>query len=118
MKWPWNRDKTADGTDSKDVDVLLAEANAASPTGPFRLVVEDVFTISGRGSVATGTIETGTVKVGQEVRISRAGTVLTTTSVRGVEMFRKVLDSASAGDTVGLLLAKQENLMRGDVIDD
>ena len=116
MKWPWSR-KPADGTDSKDVDVLLAEANAASPTGPFRMTVEDVFTITGRGTVATGRVETGVVKVGQEVRISRAGTTLATTTVTGVEMFRKVLESATVGDNVGLLLKGDTNVMRGDVIE-
>ena len=119
MKWPWQRDRTPDGTASKDVDVLLAEANAASPTGPFRMVVQDVFTITNRGTVATGRIETGSVRVGQEVRIVRAGTVLSTTSVTGVEMFRKVLDTASVGDNVGLLLrgVSGDNVMRDDVLE-
>jgi len=119
VKWPWQRDRTPDGTDSKDVDVLLAEANAASPTGPFRMVVQDVFSITNRGTVATGRIETGSVRVGQEVRIVRAGTVLSTTSVTGVEMFRKVLDTASAGDNVGLLLrgVSGDNVMRDDVLE-
>lgn len=118
MKWPWQKDKTSDGTASKDVDVLLAEANVASPTGPFKMVVQDVFTITGRGSVATGEIELGTIKVGQQVTITRAGTVLTSTTVRGVEMFRKVLESASAGDHVGLLLGDHENVMKDDVLSD
>lgn len=119
MKWPWQRERTPDGTESKDLDVLLAEANAASPTGPFRMVVEDVFTITNRGTVATGRIDTGSVRVGQQVRILRAGTVLSSTTVTGVEMFRKVLDSASAGDYVGLLLdgVTGENVMRDDVLE-
>jgi elongation factor Tu len=119
VKWPWQRDRTPDGTDSKDVDVLLAESHAASPTGPFRLVVEDVFTIKNRGTVATGRIESGSVRVGQEVRILRAGTVLATTTVTGVEMFRKVLDTATAGDNVGLLLdgPSGDNVMRADVLE-
>jgi elongation factor Tu len=119
MKWPWQHERTADGTASKDVDVLLAEANAASPTGPFRMVVEDVFTIKDRGTVATGTIGTGTVKVGQQVRIVRAGTPLRTTTVTGVEKFREKLDSAAAGENVGLLLDKVtgDNVMRDDVLE-
>ncbi|GAB3257218.1 EF-Tu/IF-2/RF-3 family GTPase [Nocardioides dilutus] len=119
MKWPWQRERTPDGTKSKDVDVLLAEADAASPTGPFEMVVEDVFTIKNRGTVATGRVGSGSVTVGQQVRIRRAGTVLSTTTVTGVEMFRKVLDSASAGDNVGLLLAggAGDNVMRGDVLE-
>lgn len=130
MKWPWQREKTTD----QDVDVLLAQANAASPTGaatvpapavaaapggPFRMVVEDVFSITGRGTVATGKVELGTVTVGQQVRIVRAGTVLMTSEIKGVEMFRKVLDSASAGDNVGLLLGgvDKANVMREDVLE-
>lgn len=118
MKWPWQRDRTPDGTDSKDVEVLLAEANAASPTGPFRMVVEDVFTITGRGTVATGRIEAGAVKVGQQVRILRAGTELGSTTVSAVEMFREKRETASAGENVGLLLAGPagDNVMRQDVL--
>ena len=119
MKWPWQRDRTPDGTDSKDVDVLLAEADAASPTGPFRMVVEDVFTIKGRGTVATGRIETGRVAVGQQVRILRAGTVLGSTTVSAVEMFRERRETASAGENVGLLLdgVSGDNVMRDDVLE-
>jgi translation elongation factor EF-Tu-like GTPase len=89
MKWPWQRERTPDGTASEDVDALLAEANAASPTGPFAMVVEDVFTIKSRGTVATGKVGSGSVMVGQQVRIRRAGTVLSTTTVTGIEMFRR-----------------------------
>ena len=83
------------------------------------MVVDDVFTIRDRGTVVTGTIGTGSVRVGQSVRIVRAGTVLSTTSVAGVEQFRKVLDSASAGEMVGLLLdgVTGENVMRTDVLE-
>jgi elongation factor Tu len=103
MKWPWKRDPATD----KDVEVLLAEANGAStppPTGPLRMAVADVFVITGRGTVATGLIETGSVTVGQQVRVVRAGTELGTTTVTGVEMFRKKVETASAGDNVGLLI--------------
>jgi translation elongation factor EF-Tu-like GTPase len=117
VKWPWQRSSTAD----KDVDVLRAEAAAATPVpyGTFRMVVEDVFTIQNRGTVATGKVGSGSVRVGQEVRILRAGTVLSTTTVTGVEMFRKVLDSATVGDNVGLLLAgvTGDNVRRDDVLE-
>jgi elongation factor Tu len=118
MKWPWQRG-TPDGTDDKDVDVLLAEANAASPTGPFRMTVEDVFTIKGRGTVATGRIETGAVRVGQQVRILRAGTELASTTVTAVELFREQRETASAGENVGLLLTGPtgDNVMRQDVLE-
>jgi translation elongation factor EF-Tu-like GTPase len=113
VKWPWKRERTSD----KDVGVLLAEADAASPTGPFRMVVEDVFTITGRGIVATGHVEAGAVRVGQVVRILRADTEIGATAVTAVEMFRKKVDVATVGDNVGLLLQGEPNVVRGDVIE-
>jgi elongation factor Tu len=84
---------------------------------PFLMPVEDVFTISGRGTVATGRIERGKVKVGEEVEI--VGIKDTTkTTITGVEMFRKLLDEGQAGDNVGLLLrgVKREDVERGQVL--
>ena len=87
------------------------------PAKPFLLPVEDVFSISGRGTVATGRIERGVVKVGEEVEIvgirDTAKTIVT-----GVEMFRKLLDQGQAGDNVGLLLrgTKKEDIERGQVL--
>ena len=69
---------------------------------PFLMPVEGVFSISGRGTVATGRIETGQVKVGEEVAIIGFGSNAKTT-VTGVEMFRKILNEGQAGDNVGLL---------------
>lgn len=79
--------------------------------------VEDVFTISGRGTVATGQIERGIVKVGETIEICGLRDTQTTT-VTGVEMFRKSLDQGQAGDNVGILLrgVKREDLERGQVI--
>ena len=78
---------------------------------PFLMPVEDVFSISGRGTVATGRVERGQVKVGEEVEI--VGIKATTkTVVTGVEMFRKLLDEGQAGDNVGLSAARDE--ARGD----
>ena len=84
---------------------------------PFLLPVEDVFTISGRGTVATGRIERGEIKVGESVEIVGIKDT-TTTTITGVEMFRKLLDSGMAGDNVGLLLRglKREEVERGQVI--
>jgi len=83
----------------------------------FLMSVEDVFTISGRGTVATGQIERGIVKVGEEIEISGIRETQTTT-VTGVEMFRKSLDQGQAGDNVGILLrgTKREDIERGQVI--
>ena len=83
----------------------------------FLMSVEDVFTISGRGTVATGQIERGIVKVGEEIEITGIRDTQTTT-VTGVEMFRKSLDQGQAGDNVGILLrgVKREDIERGQVI--
>ncbi|MBT8114763.1 MAG: elongation factor Tu [Arenicella sp.] len=85
--------------------------------GAFIMPVEDVFSISGRGTVATGRIERGIVKVGEEIEI--VGVKDTTkTTVTGVEMFRKLLDEGRAGDNVGILLrgTKREDIERGQVL--
>jgi elongation factor Tu len=84
---------------------------------PFLMPVEDVFSISGRGTVVTGRIEQGIVKPGEEVEIIGLSDTQKTT-VTGVEMFRKLLDSGEAGDNVGLLLrgTKKEEVERGQVL--
>jgi elongation factor Tu len=84
---------------------------------PFLMPVEDVFSISGRGSVATGRVERGIIKVGDEVEIVGIKDTEKTT-VTGVEMFRKLLDQGQAGDNVGLLLrgVKRDDIERGQVI--
>ena len=83
----------------------------------FLMSVEDVFTISGRGTVATGQVERGVVKVGEEIEITGIRETQKTT-VTGVEMFRKELDQGQAGDNLGILLrgVKREDIERGQVI--
>jgi elongation factor Tu len=85
---------------------------------PFLMPVEDVFTITGRGTVATGRVEQGTVKVGEQVEIVGIRPQIATTVVTGVEMFRKILDTGQAGDNVGVLLrgTKREDIERGQVL--
>ena len=84
---------------------------------PFLMPVEDVFSISGRGTVATGRVERGVVKVGEEVEIVGIRDT-TKTTVTGVEMFRKLLDQGEAGDNVGVLLrgTKRDEIERGQVL--
>jgi len=84
---------------------------------PFLMPVEDVFTISGRGTVVTGRVERGIVKVGEEVEIVGYKDTVKTT-VTGIEMFRKLLDEGRAGDNVGALLrgTKREDIERGQVL--
>ena len=85
---------------------------------PFLMPVEDVFSITGRGTVATGRIETGKIKTGEEVQIIGLGAEAKKSGVTGVEMFRKILDDGQAGDNVGLLLRgiDKDEIKRGMVI--
>jgi elongation factor Tu len=84
---------------------------------PFLMPIEDVFSISGRGTVVTGRVERGIVKVGEEIEIVGLKATVKTT-VTGVEMFRKLLDSGEAGDNIGALLrgTKREDVERGQVL--
>jgi len=85
---------------------------------PFLMPVEDVFTITGRGTVATGRIETGIANTGDAVEIIGMGAEKLTSTITGVEMFRKILDRGEAGDNVGLLLRgiDKADIKRGMVI--
>ncbi len=84
---------------------------------PFLMPIEDIFSISGRGTVATGRIETGIIKVGEEIEIVGFKETMKTTAT-GVEMFRKLLDEGRAGENVGILLrgTKREEIERGQVL--
>ncbi len=85
---------------------------------PFLMPVEDVFTITGRGTVATGRVERGVVKIGDEVEIVGLSDENKRTTVTGVEMFRKILDQAQAGDNIGALLRgiQRDDIERGQVL--
>jgi len=106
------------------IDELLDALDSYIPTPtrerdkPLLMSVEDVFSIKGRGTVATGRIERGIVKVGDEVEIVGLNTTNKKTVVTGVEMFQKTLDSGEAGDNVGVLLrgVEKDDIERGQVI--
>jgi elongation factor Tu len=85
---------------------------------PFLMPIEDVFTITGRGTVVTGRIEQGKIEVGQEIEIVGIHEKVEKTTVTGLEMFQKVLDFAQAGDNAGALLrgVKREEVERGQVL--
>ena len=109
---------------SSDLIMKLADAlDSYIPTperaidGAFLMPIEDVFSISGRGTVVTGRIERGIVKVGDEIEIIGIKATAKTTCT-GVEMFRKLLDQGQAGDNVGVLLrgTKREEVERGQVL--
>ena len=112
-----------DATGEAQVDELMAAVDSYIPTPqreidkPFLMPVEDIFSISGRGTVATGRIERGMVKVGETVEIIGIRDTRNTV-VTGVEMFKKLLDEGVAGDNVGLLLrgVERKDIERGQVI--
>ncbi|MFL5916563.1 MAG: elongation factor Tu [Gaiellaceae bacterium] len=99
------------------VDTYIPEPTRALDK-PFLMPIEDVFTITGRGTVVTGRVEQGQVKIGEEVEIVGIHPEVAKTVVTGVEMFNKTLDSAQAGDNAGALLrgTKREEVERGQVL--
>ena len=105
------------------IDELMASVDEWIPMPerpvdqPFLMPIEDVFSISGRGTVGTGRVERGIIKVGEEVEVVGIRETRTTT-ITGVEMFRKLLDEGQAGDNVGLLFrgVEKEELLRGMVV--
>jgi len=108
----------------KSIEELLDAMDNYIPTPerdvdkPFLMAIEDVFTISGRGTVVTGRVERGRLKVGDEVEIVGLSDEIKKTVVTGIEMFRKTLDEAIAGDNVGVLLRGigKDEVERGQVL--
>jgi elongation factor Tu len=113
-----------DATWVKSVEDLMDAVDESIPDPvretekPFLMPVEDVFTITGRGTVVTGRVERGIIKVNEDVEIVGIRPTTTKTTVTGVEMFRKLLDEGQAGDNVGLLIrgVKREDVERGQVV--
>jgi len=105
------------------IEKLMKTVDSYIPTPPrpldkpFLMPIEDVYSISGRGTVVTGRIEQGIVKVGEDIAIVGGGKGIPKVNVTGLEMFRKSMDSAQAGDNVGALLRgiKREDVSRGGV---
>ncbi|MHC4778403.1 MAG: elongation factor Tu, partial [Planctomycetota bacterium] len=121
----WGAGKTKE--DSEDIAAifdLFAALDSYIPEPvratdkPFLLPVEDVFSIEGRGTVATGRVERGIVKVGEPIEIIGFSEEIETTTVTGVEMFNKTLDEGQAGDNIGVLLrgVKKDQIRRGHVL--
>jgi elongation factor Tu len=115
---------TEENPGTKSIDELMTALDTYIPTPqreedkPFLMSVEDVFSIKGRGTVATGRVERGKAKVGDEVEIIGLKKQNTKTVITGIEMFNKTLDSAIAGDNVGALLrgVEKDGIERGQVI--
>ncbi len=110
--------------DCKNIMELMDAVDSYIPTPkrdiekPFLMAVEDVFTITGRGTVATGRVERGKIKVGEEIEIVGIKPEIKKTVATGLEMFRKLLDEAEAGDNIGVLLRgiEKDEVERGQVI--
>jgi translation elongation factor EF-Tu-like GTPase len=120
----WFRHKD-DDDESMDPQVLLARADAATPAvsiakapAAFRMTVSDVFSIQGRGTVVTGTIEAGSIDTGDTVRLTRTNGSTRDVTIDGIEAFRKMLNTASAGAIVGLLVKRlgRDDIAGGDVL--
>lgn len=97
----------------------MVESVDMNTEGDFLLTVQDVFTITGRGTVVTGQVERGFIKVGNSVKIKNSATgEIKTSVITGIEMFRKLLDTANAGDHVGILLRglKRDEISKGDIL--
>ena len=111
---PWG-DKIMELMDT--IDSYIPDPQRATDK-PFVMPVEDVFTITGRGTVATGRVEAGTLHLNEEVEIVGIKPEIQKTTVTGIEMFRKLLDEAQAGDNIGALLRgiKREDIVRGQVL--
>ena len=114
-------DHSRENADAKAIWELMDAVDAYIPEPvretekPFMMPVEDVFSITGRGTVSTGRVERGVVNVGDEVEIVGMMDEVKKTTVTGVEMFRKLLDSGQAGDNIGALLrgVEREDILRG-----
>ena len=117
-------DSSRESADAKCIWELMDQVDAYIPIPeratdkPFLMPVEDVFSITGRGTVGTGRIERGVVKVGEEVELVGMAEETRKVTVTGVEMFRKLLDEGRAGDNVGILIRgiEREELQRGQVL--
>ncbi len=117
-------DNSRDNADAKPIWDLMDAVDANIPIPerdvdkPFLMPVEDVFSITGRGTVGTGRVERGKIKVGDEVEIVGISEETTKTTITGIEMFRKLLDEGQAGDNMGALVRgiEKEDLKRGQVI--
>lgn len=109
----YHRDRSADGADWYDGGA------AYSDSGVFRLTVQDVFTITGRGTVVTGKVDSGSISVNDIVTLRRQDGSAREVAVAGIEMFRKLLDTAQQGDNVGLLLRglARSEVGRGDLLE-
>ncbi len=110
-------------TDAQPANNTAAAAEQMQPAGPvagtFRITVQDVFNITGRGTVITGCVELGQVSVGDVVQLRRVDGTCKSVTIGGIEVFRKMLDTATVGMNVGILIRdiEKSEIGRGDVLE-
>jgi elongation factor Tu len=102
-----------------EYDTTVTDYRAAGAARPFRFEIEDVFVITGRGTVATGTVRRGILSVGDAVDVVRADGTRVGATVTGIEAFRKKVTSAGPGEMIGVLLdaVNRDDLQRGDALE-
>lgn len=103
-------------TETGERAVVPASARLSVPSSSAEFSVEDVFTITGRGTVATGNVRSGVLRVDDDILVLRGGAVQARTRITGIEMFRKHVTEATAGELAGLVLRDKVDIARGDVI--
>lgn len=110
----YHRDRRQDGGEEG-----YAAGSVYGDCEAFRMTVQDVFTITGRGTVVTGLVASGSITVGASVTLRRADGSTGEVTVSGIEMFRKIVDTAVRGDNVGLLLrgVERNEIGRGDILE-
>lgn len=116
MGWLFGRKKEPETADEMLRRYNDEQSARLAGAGSGELIVEDVFSITGRGRIATGTVTSGTLRVGDRVVILREGADHATSEIQGIEMFRKRATEASVGSMVGVLLRDRPEVARGDVI--
>ena len=107
---------TSGETATDSTTAMPASSSLSVPTGSTEFLVEDVFTITGRGTVATGTVRSGVLRVDDDIVVLRGGALQARTRITGIEAFRKQMDEAHVGELVGLVLRDKTAIAHGDVI--
>ncbi len=116
MGWLFGRKKEPESAEEMLRRYNDEQAARLSAVGAGELTVDDVFSITGRGTIATGKVTFGVLRVGDRINIVRDGATVSSTEIAGIEMFRKRATEASPGATVGILLRHRVDVASGDVI--
>lgn len=116
MGWLFGRKKEPESAEDMLRRYNDEQTARLSAVGAGELTVDDVFSITGRGTIATGKVSSGILRVGDRISIVRDGATVSSTEIAGIEMFRKRATEASVGATVGILFRNRVDVASGDVI--